>query len=89
MATLAKNERMEFRLPSSQKGLFEAAATTRGLNLTQWVLSTLSGAAQHDLEQARFTTLSASEFDAFAAALEEPLPAEAQELLARTPVWER
>lgn len=88
MATVAKSERMELRLPREQKGLFEAAATARGLNLTQWALSALSGAAQRDLEQAQSVMLSAKNFDAFAAALEEPMPDEARELLARTPVWE-
>lgn len=89
MATLTKDERLELRLPSSQKGLFEQAATTRGLNLTQWALAVLSGAARSDLESARVTTLSAQDFDAFATALERPVPDTTRELLERRPVWER
>lgn len=88
MATLTKNERLELRLPGSQKGMFEAAATSKGLNLTQWALSVLTGAARQDLEEARVTTLAARDFDAFSAALDEPIPEAACELLERTPVWE-
>lgn len=87
MATAVKDGRLDLRLAGDQKREFQAAAASRGMTLTQWALSSLTGAARRDLEDAYTIHLSPSEFDAFAAALDAPLPEAASELLARGPVW--
>ncbi|MCI8425536.1 MAG: DUF1778 domain-containing protein [Adlercreutzia sp.] len=76
------------RMTSAQRDEVERAAALRGKTLTQWALDHLLEAARYDIEQETTTRLSAADFDRFAAALEEPMPAAAQRLAASKAVWE-
>lgn len=86
-ASMDKPCRMDIRLTGSQRANYEEAAALRGMTLTQWSTSKLDAAALADIESARVTRLSVSEFDRFCAMLEEPLPEETRALLAREEIW--
>lgn len=83
-----KNSRMDLRLTYSQRSAYEKAASLKGQTLTQWSVAHLDEAARYDIEQARVTALSDTEFELFCQALDEPMPKAAQDLLARDEIWE-
>lgn len=78
---------MDVRLTASQRRSYEKAAELKGQTLTEWTLSHLDDCARTDIEAAARTVLEDESFDAFCKALEEPMPAELQELLSREPMW--
>jgi uncharacterized protein (DUF1778 family) len=83
-----KTARIEFRLQSNTKELYEQAAQLKRQTLTQWVTSILDDAAQKEIAAAQKTHLSGKNFDAFAAALDEPIPSETKALLAKESPWD-
>lgn len=85
--TSQKTARIDIRLTSEQRELIERAAALTGSTLTQWTAQQLMQAAQRDIETRARLALESEAFDAFQAALDEPLPAEARQLLARSPQW--
>lgn len=85
--TSQKTARIDIRLTSEQRELIERAAALTGSTLTQWTAQQLMEAAQRDIETRTRLALESEAFDAFQAALDEPLPAEARQLLARSPQW--
>lgn len=85
--TSQKTARIDIRLTSEQRELIERAASLTGSTLTQWTAQQLMEAAQRDIEARARLALESEAFDAFQAALDEPLPAEARQLLARSPQW--
>lgn len=88
MATLVKDSRFDMRMTRSQRDEVERAAALSGKTLTQWALDHLMEAARYDIEQETTTRLSAAEFDRFAAALDEGMPAQAKSLVSEKAVWE-
>lgn len=88
MATVTKNSRFDMRMTAAQRDQIERAAALRGKTLTQWALDRLLEAARYDIEQETTTHLASAEFDQFAAALEEPMPLAARQLIAAKAVWE-
>lgn len=89
MATIAtqKTARLDIRLTEEQRAFIERAAAMKGSTLTQWTARHLLEAARRDIEEETSLRLDAEAFDAFAAALDEPVPDAARELMARTPQW--
>lgn len=87
-ATSQRTARMDLRMTEEQREEIERAASVSGMNLTQWALTNLLSSARRDVAEATATRLSARAFETFKSALDEGMPAEAQELLKRKPVWE-
>ncbi len=87
LATKEKPCRIDLRLTQHQRSSYEQAATLKGKTLSQWSTAALDSAAQYDIKNATTTTLSAEAFDSFCTMLEQPLPQETQELLARKEIW--
>lgn len=83
-----KPRRMDIRLTNDQRTMYERAASYQGQTLTQWATSHLDDAAEMDILSASTTCLSPDAFDDFCEMLEAPLPAAAQDLLNRKPIWE-
>lgn len=79
---------MDIRLTRDQRASYERAASLRGETLTQWVTAHLDENASKDIDEATTTILSRESFDAFCEMLNAPMPAAAQNLLARRAVWE-
>ena len=91
MATIAKqpkSSRFDMRLTADQRSEIERAAALKGKSLTQWALDNLLESARRDIEEEEITRLDREAFEYFVAALEEPMAAEADDLMARKPVWE-
>jgi len=92
MATTAlsnrKTSRLDMRLTPEQRKEIEYAAGLKGMSLTQWAVQSLLASARRDVEEETTTRLSMEAFDEFARALGQGMPQEAQDLLARKPVWE-
>jgi uncharacterized protein (DUF1778 family) len=72
MDTSTANPRLAFRMKPALKERIEEAATLLGLNLTDFVLSTLSERASEVLERHRNITLSDRDRDRFLEALDRP-----------------
>lgn len=79
--------RMDLRLTQHQRLSYEQAAALKGKTLSQWSTAALDSAAQYDINNATITMLSAEAFENFCSILEQPLPPETQELLARKEIW--
>lgn len=82
-----KDSRFEMRLTREQRASIEQAASLSGQSASQWALGHLMDAASRDIREARIIRLSDDAFDAFAAALDDPMPAAAIQLLAQEPDW--
>jgi uncharacterized protein (DUF1778 family) len=87
-ATANRSARIEFRLHSDTKNLYETAAHLKRQTLTQWVTDILTDAAHKEIEASQKTCLPRKQFEAFADALDEPLPQETQALLAKESPWD-
>lgn len=91
MATITakpqKTSRLDIRLTEEQRGIIERAAALTGSTLTQWTAQHLLEAARMDIERTATLRLESEAFDAFMAALDEPVPNEAKELMNRDPQW--
>lgn len=72
MQSRARNERLEARVSSEQKALFQRAAELQGRSLTDFVISSVHDAAVRTLEEAQMVRLNAEESRAFAEALLNP-----------------
>ena len=89
MATAVKDRRLDLRLDADQRRAVEDAVEASGApSISQWAISRLMEGAERDIRRARVSELDAEAFDRFKAALEEPLPEGARDLLSRKPVWE-
>jgi uncharacterized protein (DUF1778 family) len=71
---LAKNARLEARVTIEQKQLMERAASLRGQNLTEFMISVLAQAATQTILDSETITLTDRDRQAFAAALLNPPP---------------
>lgn len=87
-ALAEKPYRMDIRLTQPQRMSYERAASLRGQTLSQWATLHLDESARRDIDEATTTVLAPDAFDAFCRMLDEPVPAAAQELMTRRPVWE-
>ena len=88
MATASqKTSRLDIRLTDEQRKFIERAAAMKGSTLTQWTAQHLLDAGRRDIEDATTLRLETEAFDAFSAALEEPVPEAAKELMERDPKW--
>jgi uncharacterized protein (DUF1778 family) len=79
-AARAKTERLELRVSSDQKRLFQRAAETQGLKLSEFVTSTLATAAKQAIHDAEVMVLGAEDREVFVRALMNP-PAPSRNLL--------
>lgn len=68
----ARNERLEARVSSEQKALFQRAAELQGRSLTDFVISSVHDAAVRTIEEVHLVRLNADESQAFAEALLNP-----------------
>lgn len=75
------------RVTQEQKDLVLRAATANGSSLSSFAVSSLLDAAAKVLAQADAWTLSAKEFDEFAASLNQPHDERFLKLLRHKPVW--
>jgi uncharacterized protein (DUF1778 family) len=71
---LAKNARLEARVTIEQKQLLERAASLRGQNLTEFMVSVLADAATQTILDSELIALTDRDRQAFAAALLNPPP---------------
>jgi uncharacterized protein (DUF1778 family) len=78
---LAKNARLEARVTSEQKQLMERAASLRGQNLTEFMVSVLADAATQTIKDRELIALTDRDRQAFAAALLNP-PAPSERAIA-------
>jgi uncharacterized protein (DUF1778 family) len=69
---LAKNARLEARMTIEQKQLLERAASLRGQNLTEFMISVLADAATQTILDSEQIALTDRDRQAFAAALLNP-----------------
>jgi uncharacterized protein (DUF1778 family) len=69
---LAKNARLEARVTIEQKQLMERAASLRGQNLTEFMISVLADAATQTILDSELIALTDRDRRAFAAALLNP-----------------
>jgi uncharacterized protein (DUF1778 family) len=69
---LAKNARLEARVTIEQKQLMERAASLRGQNLTEFMISVLADAATQTILDSELIALTDLDRQAFAAALLNP-----------------
>ena len=70
----ARLQRLEARLPAELKALYTTAAALRGQTLTDFVLSTVTEAAQRIVRESELVEWSRRDQQAFAAALLAPPP---------------
>jgi uncharacterized protein (DUF1778 family) len=75
---LAKNARLEARVTIEQKQLLERAASLRGQNLTEFMISVLADAATQTILDSELIALTDRDRQAFAAALLHPTAPSAQ-----------
>jgi uncharacterized protein (DUF1778 family) len=75
---LAKNARLEARVTIEQKQLMERAASLRGQNLTEFMISVLADAATQTILDSEQIALTDRDRQAFAAALLNPSTPSAQ-----------
>jgi uncharacterized protein (DUF1778 family) len=75
---LAKNARLEARVTIEQKQLLERAASLRGQNLTEFMISVLADAATQTILDSELIALTDRDRQAFAAALLNPTAPSAQ-----------
>jgi len=68
----ARNERLEARVSSEQKALFQRAAELQGRSLTDFVITSVHDAAVRTIEEVHLVRLNADESRAFAEALLNP-----------------
>ena len=68
----ARNERLEARVSSEQKALFQRAAELQGSSLTDFVITSVHDAAVRTIEEVHLVRLTADESRAFAEALLNP-----------------
>jgi uncharacterized protein (DUF1778 family) len=78
---LAKNARLEARVTIEQKQLMERAASLRGQNLTEFMISVLADAATQTILDSELIALTDRDRQAFAAALLNP-PAPSKQAIA-------
>jgi uncharacterized protein (DUF1778 family) len=71
---LVKNARLEARVTIEQKQLLERAASLRGQNLTEFMVSALNDAATQTIRDSELIALTDRDRQAFAAALLNPPP---------------
>lgn len=71
-AATTKRERLEARVSSEQKALFQRAADLQGRSLTDFVVSALQDAAEDAIRSHHVITLSARDSHIFANALINP-----------------
>ena len=88
MPAIEKQRRMDLWLTEQQRRNYEEAAALRGQTLAQWATSHLDESSARDIVEASTTRLSPEAFEAFCDMLDAPMPAVAQQLLARKAVWE-
>jgi uncharacterized protein (DUF1778 family) len=69
---LSKNARLEARVTIEQKQLMERAASLRGQNLTEFMISVLADAATQTILDSELIALTDRDRQAFAAALLNP-----------------
>jgi uncharacterized protein (DUF1778 family) len=75
---LAKNARLEARVTIEQKQLLERAASLRGQNLTEFMISVLADAATQTILDSELIALTDRDRQTFAAALLNPPAPSAQ-----------
>jgi uncharacterized protein (DUF1778 family) len=75
---MAKNARLEARVTIEQKQLLERAASLRGQNLTEFMISVLADAATQTILDSELIALTDRDRQAFAAALLNPTAPSAQ-----------
>jgi uncharacterized protein (DUF1778 family) len=75
---LAKNARLEARVTIEQKQLLERAASLRGQNLTEFMISVLADAATQTILDSELIALTDSDRQAFITALLNPSAPSAQ-----------
>lgn len=82
---------MSFRIDDATRALVDRAAAVSGQNRTDFMLTVLREKATEILLEQRLFALNETQWEAFAAALDDPPPANAKlkALLARTPAWDR
>lgn len=80
--------RMDLRMTSSERAQIERAAALKGQTLTQWSMNHLLEDSRRDIEASMTTWLSEKSFEEFAASLDEPMPKQVIELLARDSSWD-
>lgn len=68
-----RQQRLELRVGSQQKNLFQRAADLQGLTLTEFVTVTLVAAANDAIKEAGLMTLTSQDQEAFFDALDSPL----------------
>jgi uncharacterized protein (DUF1778 family) len=71
MATTAKNDRLNFRLPSDLKQLVAEAAAQLGQSVSDFAVSTLVQTAHQVIQRRALTDLSNRDRDAFIALLDD------------------
>jgi uncharacterized protein (DUF1778 family) len=69
-----RDQRIETRVTSEQKSLFEHAAALQGQTVTDFVLSSVQSAARRAIEEHQQFELSARDSEAFVKALLDPAP---------------
>jgi uncharacterized protein (DUF1778 family) len=69
-----KDARLEARVTIEQKQLMERAASLRGQNLTEFIISTLAEASMQIVKDGEFIELTNRDRQVFADALLNPLP---------------
>lgn len=82
---------VNFRMKDERLALIDRAAAIRGVTRTEFVLRSSEAAAVEVLTERPVIALDDAAYAAFIAALDAPVEANGrlQELLARTPQWER
>lgn len=72
MATKVRRERVHFRVTEEDKSLFRVAAELKGLDMSEFLVSTAREAAERAIEDQRDFVLSPERYAAFVAALDRP-----------------
>lgn len=85
--TTNKASRFEMRLTPSQKERLDQAAEIKGLSTSQWALSNLLVAADHDIQESHVLYLDDEQWNSFIKSLDEPMPTKMVELLESEPIW--
>ncbi len=73
-AAAVKRERLEARITTEQKALFQRAADLSGRSLTDFVIGSLQAAAEETVRTHQVIELTARDMEQFLAALENPPP---------------
>ncbi|PWG66679.1 DUF1778 domain-containing protein [Bifidobacterium callitrichidarum] len=82
------DNRIEIRLTPEQRRLIEQAAKRSGMDADRWALSVLLDAADDELSDFPHTIrLNAEDWETLTKALDEPMPEQMIELMARKPDW--